>query len=280
MTGAATSPRRAGRRSSIRPRDSSPRGTTSRRPPGTTPATGPCGARFQRSRQLMNMLRGHRRFSPTTLWHMARTVGELDLRATLGLQAVPDRAPLAFPTLADRARPPWPRWPAGTAPPSTPPDAQRTSAGRPDRKVGQPWLRDPVGVVLERSRTWSPPPCLDPYWATRIRRRRFSPTRARRRRRARNSSSSTTTTRSSTTSCPVTRTGLDIWEAEHRSRSPGGRSIRRSLSCARAQGPAPSQWHAPMPMIHFQALDVSGVPSIPWENRGTWGQAIELPRAG
>ncbi len=43
------------------------------------------------------------------------------------------------------------------------------------------------------------------------------------------------------------------------------------------QGPDPSRWRAPMPMISFEALDVSGVPSIPWENRGTWGQAVELP---
>ena len=47
-----------------------------------------------------------------------------------------------------------------------------------------------------------------------------------------------------------------------------------------SQGPRPSRWRARMPMIRFQALDVSGVPSIPWENRGTWGQAIELPAAG
>jgi len=31
-----------------------------------------------------------------------------------------------------------------------------------------------------------------------------------------------------------------------------------------------------MPQINFMALDVSSIPSIPWENRGTWGQAIEL----
>ena len=31
-----------------------------------------------------------------------------------------------------------------------------------------------------------------------------------------------------------------------------------------------------MPLITFMALDVSSIPSIPWENRGTWGMAIEL----
>ena len=46
-----------------------------------------------------------------------------------------------------------------------------------------------------------------------------------------------------------------------------------------AQGPRPAGGHAPMPMISFQSLDGAGVPSIPWENRGTWGQAIELPPA-
>jgi hypothetical protein len=69
----------------------------------------------------------------------------------------------------------------------------------------------------------------------------------------------------------------------------GGRSplavSREALDQAIAQlrskqGTDPSKWRAPMPMIDFQSLDVAGVPSIPWENRGTWGQAVELPPAG
>ena len=44
------------------------------------------------------------------------------------------------------------------------------------------------------------------------------------------------------------------------------------------QGPDPSRWRAPMPQIQFQSLDVADLPPIPWENRGTWGQAVALPR--
>jgi hypothetical protein len=60
------------------------------------------------------------------------------------------------------------------------------------------------------------------------------------------------------------------------SRSALDRAIAQLVA---AQGPNPARWRAPMPMINFQALDVSGVPSIPWENRGTWGEAVELPAA-
>ena len=43
------------------------------------------------------------------------------------------------------------------------------------------------------------------------------------------------------------------------------------------QGSDPSRWRAPMPQIQFQSLDVADLPSVPWENRGTWGEAIALP---
>jgi hypothetical protein len=51
----------------------------------------------------------------------------------------------------------------------------------------------------------------------------------------------------------------------------------RQLSAS--QGNDPARWRAAMPQINFQALDVAGVPSIPWENRGTWGQAVALAPA-
>ena len=44
-----------------------------------------------------------------------------------------------------------------------------------------------------------------------------------------------------------------------------------------AQGPDPASWRSPMPRIRFTGLDVSDIGTIPWENRGTWGQAIALP---
>lgn len=43
------------------------------------------------------------------------------------------------------------------------------------------------------------------------------------------------------------------------------------------QGPDPSRWRAAMPQITFFSLDLPNVPSIPWENRGTWGQAVAVP---
>jgi len=43
------------------------------------------------------------------------------------------------------------------------------------------------------------------------------------------------------------------------------------------QGSDPTKWRAPMPQISFMELDVGAVGTIPWENRGTWGQAVELP---
>jgi penicillin amidase len=44
---------------------------------------------------------------------------------------------------------------------------------------------------------------------------------------------------------------------------------------AGAQGADPATWRAVMPTIDFMAIDVSSIPSIPWENRGTWGQAVD-----
>ena len=43
-----------------------------------------------------------------------------------------------------------------------------------------------------------------------------------------------------------------------------------------AQGTDVSAWRADMPQIVFQAVDVSNIQNIPWENRGTWGQAVDF----
>ena len=45
------------------------------------------------------------------------------------------------------------------------------------------------------------------------------------------------------------------------------------------QGGDPARWRAPMPQIQFQSLDVADLPPVPWENRGTWGEAIAIARA-
>jgi hypothetical protein len=45
-------------------------------------------------------------------------------------------------------------------------------------------------------------------------------------------------------------------------------------SLTAAQGSDPSKWRADMPQINFMATDVANIASIPWENRGTWGQIV------
>ena len=45
---------------------------------------------------------------------------------------------------------------------------------------------------------------------------------------------------------------------------------------SQAQGNTPAAWRADMPQIVFVTLDVSSIPNIPWENRGTWGQAVDF----
>ncbi|HEV3233324.1 MAG TPA: penicillin acylase family protein [Candidatus Dormibacteraeota bacterium] len=49
---------------------------------------------------------------------------------------------------------------------------------------------------------------------------------------------------------------------------------------SQAQGGDPATWRAAMPTIDFFSLDVSNIPSIPWENRGTWGQAVDFGGGG
>jgi hypothetical protein len=48
-------------------------------------------------------------------------------------------------------------------------------------------------------------------------------------------------------------------------------------SLTAAQGPNPAAWRAPMPQISFQSLDIVSIGTIPWENRGTWGQVVGFP---
>ena len=62
--------------------------------------------------------------------------------------------------------------------------------------------------------------------------------------------------------------GRSVWQASRA-------ALDRAIAVLRKhQGSDPAKWRARMPRIRFFELDVSGVPSIPWENRGTWGQAV------
>ncbi len=67
-------------------------------------ADGTLWGSYQRSRQLMRMLAGRRRLSLTALWQMARRVGELDLRDTLGFAPFLTRLPSRFRLSRSSAR--------------------------------------------------------------------------------------------------------------------------------------------------------------------------------
>jgi len=79
----------------------------------------------------------------------------------------------------------------------------------------------------------------------------------------------------------------DVMSGHARGAKYFGRGSARSVSRAAldeaiaalsaSQGPDPSRWRAAMPQTNFFALDVANVPSIPFENRGTWAQAVTLP---
>lgn len=232
---------------------------------------------FQRSAQLMNMLRGHRRFSQTSLWQMARRVGELDLQLTLGFKRFITELPSRFrlspiERAAVRQIAGWDGvafYPAG---------AQRGADGQPTGLV-----RSPGFAILN---AWFSR--LENLVAQHV----FGPVLGRRRPAAQVQFY----TRDPLTTSPQFEFFNDydgfvynvMTGYAHGARYLGGLSplavSREALDQAIAQlrskqGPRPAAWHAAMPMISFEALDVAGVPSIPWENRGTWGQAIELPPA-
>jgi penicillin amidase len=231
---------------------------------------------YQRSRQLLRMLRGRGRFSSTALWEMARRVGELDLRATLGfrrflvgLRRVRGLRPIERAAIAQVAR-----W-DGTA--FYPGGAELDLHGQPTGKVASPgfavlsaWFH-----ALERRVAR---PVLGPVVG--------------------DSSDIAAAVRAFTQTPQTLSPEFEFFDdydsfmynvltgraraARYLGRG-GWRAVSRAAlddaigSLVAAQGPDPARWRAPMPQIVFQSLDVAGVPSIPWENRGTWGEAVTLP---
>lgn len=231
---------------------------------------------YQRSRQLMRMLSGHRRFSPTTLWQMARRVGELDLRDTLGFR------PFLITLASARGLSPIEReavravvgW-DGTA---FYPAGAELAGGHATGNV-----RSPGFAILS---AWFSN--IEDLVAQHV----FGPVLGE----SGPAAEVQSLTRTPQTTSPEFEF-FDDYDAfvynvlsgyAHGADYLGGRSplavSREALDQAIAQlrakqGADPSKWRAPMPMIDFQSLDVAGVPSIPWENRGTWGQDLELPPA-
>jgi penicillin amidase len=223
---------------------------------------------FQRVRQPMDLLRAKRRLSPDDLWKVARHTGELDLRATLGFKHLLLGLRAARLTAIERAAVAQVRAWNGVAfaPGGVEPGTGKVSA--PGFAVMEAWFK-----ALER-RVAAPVfgPVVDGADAA-AGLRAF--------------------TRTPQTTSPEFEF-FDDYDAflynalTRRARAARylgahGRNavIRAALddaigALAKTQGRDPARWRADMPQITFSALDVSEIPSIPWENRGTWGQAVSF----
>ncbi|MEA2374484.1 MAG: hypothetical protein QOD53_947, partial [Thermoleophilaceae bacterium] len=225
-------------------------------------------------RQPMSLLRARPHLTPSDTWQVARRTGELDLRATLGFKRFLTRLAharhlTALQRAAIRQVASW----DGTA--FYPDGAERSSAGAETGNVAAPgfailsaWFH-----ALE-SRAAAPifgPVVPGPNFAAGVR---------------------------SFTQTPQTTSPefefFDDYDAFLYKVMTGARGYHRYLGrrsaagvsraaldvavakLSSAQGRDPSRWRAAMPQIAFQSLDVADLPSVPWENRGTWGQAIAL----
>jgi penicillin G amidase len=230
---------------------------------------------FQRARQPMNLLRRHRRrFSQTALWKVAKRTGELDLDATLGFKPFITRlGSLRLRPMERRAVNEVRRW-NGVA--FYPDGAERAKDGSLTGNVAAPgfaiflaWfhaLEARVGgsvfnAALGRGNV-----------ADRVR--------------------AFTLTPGTTTSEFEFFSDYDAFLYNAMTgRARGARyfATRSALAVSRGaldqaikgltarQGSNPSRWRTAMPQITFVSLDLPNIPSIPWENRGTWGQAVALP---
>jgi penicillin amidase len=226
---------------------------------------------YQRVRQPMALLNQPGRLSQAGIWHVARRTGELDLRATLGfkpfLTALAKRRDLsATERAAVHLVATW----DGTA--FYPGGAERDSAGTPTGSVASlafpifsAWfhslenrlanpvfgpITDTAGAAGVRAFTQTPQTTspefefFDDYDAFLYN--------------ALSGYARQAPYHGHSTISEVSRAALD-------------EAIRTLTS---AHGPDMNAWRAAMPQISFQALDVASIGTIPWENRGTWGQAI------
>jgi penicillin amidase len=230
---------------------------------------------FQRVRQPMSLIAAQSRLDSTTVWQVARRTGELDLRATLGfkpllttLAARTDLSPLERRAVDLVAA-----W-DGTA--FYPDGAERDASGKPTGRV--------AGAAF---------PIFDAWFAAleqRVAAPVFGPV---------VSGSDAANGVRAFTRTPQTESPqyefFDDFDAfvydaltgrAHAADYLGGATASDVSKAAlddalgklsSAQGADPDGWRAPMPQIVFQDLEVGGVPNIPWENRGTWGEAVTLP---
>jgi penicillin amidase len=232
---------------------------------------------FQRVREPMSLLAAHRRrFTLADAWHVARRTGELDLRFTLGFErfitALARRGAL---TPLERAAVSLVAHWDGTA--FGPDGTELDSSGQPDGKVRSPAfaIMDAWFAALER-RVATPVfgPAVSGAGADAEAGVRYF-------------------TQTPATVSPqyeffdnYDQFVYDVLAGRTAGHGYLGGASASAVSLAAlgdavhqlsaAQGTDPSKWRAPMPQINFMALDVSSIPSIPWENRGTWGEAIAL----
>ncbi len=232
---------------------------------------------FQRVREPIRLLAGHRgRFTQATLWQVARRTGELDLRATLGFKPFIARlgARRVHLTALERTAVGIIRRWNGTA--FYPDGAERDSSGNPtgnvagaafpifdawfaalERLVAQPVF---TGIVDESGGNAAGVRAFTQMGAPSPRYEFFD---------------------------DYDAFLYDVMTGRaHGARYLGGRTplqlSKHALDDAlsglvAAQGSDPRRWRVPMPQISFTDLEVGGVPSLPWENRGTWGEAVALP---
>ena len=231
---------------------------------------------FQRSRQPMSLLVTGGKFDLARAWGVAKRTGELDLRATLGfkpfLTALLARRDLT--TIESRALNEIARW-DGTS--FYPGGAEHDANGKETGKVAAAGF-----------------PIMD-AWFSAIERRVgapvFGPV---------TGDSDTARGVRAFTQTPGTLSPrfefFDDYNAflynvlagrTHGADYLGGMGTsgisRRALDDAiaalsSAQGSDPAKWRAAMPQISFFALDVGSIGTIPWENRGTWGQAVSFAK--
>jgi penicillin amidase len=230
---------------------------------------------FQRVRQPMNLLRAHRgRFTLTALWQVAKRAGELDLDDTLGFR--PFLTALRSLRLTAIERQAVDQVAAWNGVAYYPDGAERNPDGSLTGKVTAPgyavflaWfhaLRALAGATVFN-------PALGPGAVA-------------------NLVEAFTITPGTTNSEFEFFSSYDAFlynAMAGRTRGAGyfgphGSALAQSRAAldqaigelSASQGSDPSHWRAPMPEITFFSLDLPTIPTIPWENRGTWGQAVAL----
>jgi penicillin amidase len=232
---------------------------------------------YQRVRQPMRLLRAHRRqFGVPAAWHVARRTGELDLRERLGFRRflVGLRHRRGLTAIERAAIRQVARW-DGTA--FYPDGAERSRSGGETGRVAAPGFAI-LSAWFHALESRAAAPVFGPVTG---------------------GDDAAAGLRSFTRTGSTTSPEFEFFDdydaflysvltgrARHARYLGGGTpaSVSRAAlddaiaALRRRQGSDPARWRAPMPQIQFQSLDVADLPSVPWENRGTWGEAIALPR--